>query len=259
MEKAKVGTGSDPETQEIQKYDLSSLTLWDSPGLGDSESNDKRHGEKISRKLNEKDDKGNGLIDLVMVIIDSTHRDLGSAYKVMKDYIIPNIDSTRIILGLNKADTTDGKSMYWDYQHGIPTEKMKTIIEGKKNSIRRRIKDETSIDIVPVAYSAGLSDEDIRATPWNLLALLNEVYFKTPQNKRLIIADTVNKNRNNYKNTEDKKAGDDIKTEFKKQYKGIFEKACESVGETLFGETGRKVGKVVGSCIDWVCDKLWPF
>ncbi len=34
LEVAKVGTGVDPETMDIQKFDLDNLVLWDSPGLG---------------------------------------------------------------------------------------------------------------------------------------------------------------------------------------------------------------------------------
>ena len=34
-EVAKVGVGVDPETMEIEKYELDNLILWDTPGLGD--------------------------------------------------------------------------------------------------------------------------------------------------------------------------------------------------------------------------------
>lgn len=33
-EVAKVGVGVDPETMEIEKYELDNLILWDTPGLG---------------------------------------------------------------------------------------------------------------------------------------------------------------------------------------------------------------------------------
>ena len=40
MEVAKVGIGVDPETMEIQHYNLKNLVLWDSPGLGDGKEAD---------------------------------------------------------------------------------------------------------------------------------------------------------------------------------------------------------------------------
>ena len=51
-EKAKVGVGVDPETMEIEKYDLENLVLWDSPGLGDGKEADNRHAKNIIKKLN---------------------------------------------------------------------------------------------------------------------------------------------------------------------------------------------------------------
>lgn len=68
---AKVGTGVDPETIDIQKYDLDNLVLWDSPGLGDGKEKDITHAKGIIKKLNEIDDEGNPLIDLVLVILNN--------------------------------------------------------------------------------------------------------------------------------------------------------------------------------------------
>src|SRR5690606_4387476 len=50
---AKVGTGVDPETMAIQRYELENLILWDSPGLGDGKENDIKHSKGIIKKLNE--------------------------------------------------------------------------------------------------------------------------------------------------------------------------------------------------------------
>ena len=38
---AKVGVGVDPETMEIEKYELDNLVLWDTPGLGDGKEADR--------------------------------------------------------------------------------------------------------------------------------------------------------------------------------------------------------------------------
>lgn len=41
MEIAKVGIGVDPETANIQKYEMDNIVLWDTPGLGDNPEKDK--------------------------------------------------------------------------------------------------------------------------------------------------------------------------------------------------------------------------
>ncbi len=63
---AKVGEGADPETMSIEKYEYGNLILWDSPGLGDGKENDIRHSKNIIAKLNELDENGDPLIDLVL-------------------------------------------------------------------------------------------------------------------------------------------------------------------------------------------------
>ena len=81
-EVARVGVGVDPETMEIEKYELDNLILWDTPGLGDGKEADNRHAKNIIKKLAEVDEEGNALIDLVLVILDGGTRDLGTSYEL---------------------------------------------------------------------------------------------------------------------------------------------------------------------------------
>ena len=53
-EVARVGVGVNPETMDIEKYELDNLTLWDSPGLGDGKEADNRHSKNIIKKLHER-------------------------------------------------------------------------------------------------------------------------------------------------------------------------------------------------------------
>ncbi|WP_260442209.1 GTPase [Fusobacterium hwasookii] len=76
IEVAKVGIGVKPETKKITRYDLDNLILWDTPGLGDGKEADARYTKDIINKLLEKDQKGNFLIDLVLVILEGSSRDL---------------------------------------------------------------------------------------------------------------------------------------------------------------------------------------
>ena len=95
MEVAKVGVGVDPETMEITKYELDNLILWDSPGLGDGKEADNRHAKNIIKKLNELDENNNLLIDLVLVILDGSTRDLGTSYELINNVIIPNLGENK--------------------------------------------------------------------------------------------------------------------------------------------------------------------
>ena len=64
VEVAKVGSKTDPETKDIEKYTIGNLTLWDTPGLGDGTEIDEHHKAVIRDLLNEADEDGNRLIDL---------------------------------------------------------------------------------------------------------------------------------------------------------------------------------------------------
>lgn len=57
VEKAKVGTGNDPETMAITAYKMDNLTIWDTPGLGDSPK-DEMHKKNIIDMLYKKDENG---------------------------------------------------------------------------------------------------------------------------------------------------------------------------------------------------------
>ena len=72
----------------IEKYELDNLILWDTPGLGDGREADNRHAKNIIQKLAEVDKDGNVLIDLVLIILDGSTRDLGTSYELINNVII---------------------------------------------------------------------------------------------------------------------------------------------------------------------------
>ena len=136
LEVAKVGTGVDPETMDIQKFDLDNLVLWDSPGLGDGKEKDIEHSKGIIKKLNELDDNNKRLIDMVLVLLDGSSRDLGTSYELINSVIIPNLGENaekRIIVAINQADVAM-KGKYWNDERNIP-EKELEILKLEKNEI----------------------------------------------------------------------------------------------------------------------------
>lgn len=86
---AKVGVGVDPETKDIECYQMENLTIWDSPGLGDSIEKDEQYAREIAKKLSETDEEGTPLIDLVVVVIDASSKDMSTTYELINNVIIP--------------------------------------------------------------------------------------------------------------------------------------------------------------------------
>ena len=171
---AKIGDGPNPETMDIQKYELDNLIIWDTPGIGDGKDADERHAKNIIRKLNEKDEDGNLLIDLVLVILDGSTRDLGTSYDLINNVIIPNLGDEkerRILIAINQCDIAM-KGRYWNEELNKPEEPLIKFLDEKVDSVKKRIKDSTGIDTEPFYYSAGYNDPYMgQMRPYNLSKL----------------------------------------------------------------------------------------
>ena len=251
-EVAKVGVGVAPETMEIQKYELNNLVLWDSPGLGDGKEADNRHAKNIIKKLNEKDKDGNLLIDLVLVILDGSTRDLGTSYELINQVIIPNLGKDkekRILVAVNQADVAM-KGRYWDYENNKPEPQLVKFLEEKVDSVRKRIKEATGIDTEPIYYCAGYKEGTEQNPPYNLSKLLYYIVKYTPKEKRLSYVDNINRNTEMWKdNDELKDYQTGILGEFKESISecvGLGATIGSGIGGSLFGAPGRVVGGLIG-------------
>ena len=240
-EVAKVGTSVNPETMGIDKYELDNLVIWDTPGLGDGREADNRHSKIIIDKLYEKDRNGNLLIDLVLVILDGSSRDLGTSYELINSVIIPNLGENkknRILVAINQADVAM-KGKYWNAQENRPERKLQDFLEAKVASVRRRIKEATGIDVEPIYYSAGDKEEGyMQQKPYNLSKLLYYILQHTPEEKRLVYAQNINKEEAMWKDNDD----------LQDYRAGILEKFVESVtkGMAIGGTIGQAIGSLVG-------------
>jgi predicted GTPase len=198
LEVAKVGTGVDPETMDIQKFDLDNLVLWDSPGLGDGKEKDIEHSKGIIKKLNELDDNNKRLIDMVLVLLDGSSRDLGTSYELINSVIIPNLGENaekRIIVAINQADVAM-KGKYWNDERNIPEKELAIFLNDKVESVRKRIKEATGLSIEPIYYSAGYKDGNNKQNPYNLSKLLYLIVKNTPTKKRLAYANSISNDKN---------------------------------------------------------------
>lgn len=251
---AKVGVGVDPETMEITKYDLDNLVLWDSPGLGDGKEADNRHSKNIIKKLSECDEHGNALIDLVLVILDGSTRDLGTSYELINQVIIPNLGENkkdRILVAINQCDVAM-KGRYWDFEENKPESKLADFLEEKVQSVRKRIKEGTGVDITPIYYSAGFKEEGEEQRPYNLSKLLYFIIQHTPKEKRLSYINNISENDEMWQDNDDLK---DYSREIKQSFADtVAECAADGAdigGEigAIFGKTGETIGRVAGTVV----------
>ena len=193
--KAKVGIGVDPETKDIKCYQLENLTIWDTPGIGDNVKNDKGHARQIVKKLSEVDKDGVPVIDLVMLVIDGSTRDMSAAYEMINEIIVPTLtkgNANRVLIAVNQADLAM-KGAHWDRENNRPDETLKAHLEEKCRSIKKRVHDATGLNIEPVYYCAGYTDEnENQSKPYNLTKLLYHIVISLPPEKRVALAENLN-------------------------------------------------------------------
>lgn len=153
---AKEGDGVDPETMRVDDYHLSgSFHIWDTPGLGDSPEQDCKHKQEIVRLLRKEYDGRYGYIDMVLVILDGSSRDMGTAYKLLNEILIPNIQRERIFVLINQADYAMRTNQHWDSCSRLPDATLRAFLDEKADSIQRRVQEATGVNILrPVYYSA---------------------------------------------------------------------------------------------------------
>ena len=248
---AEVGVGQNPETTEIGNYNLENITIWDSPGLGDSSENDRRYADQIKTLLQRKNENNEFIIDMVLVIVDGSSRQLESTYKLIKEVLVPNITKERIVIGINKIDKAVGK--YWDNINYCPKSEIKEFIENKlKKPIKERIKKDTGIEFSIICYSAGEIDimTNTQDPGYNMAELLANIINATPVKKRIGYTDRVNEDSKVFE------SNDNTNDSEKSILKGIWEtiaeiggEILEVVGDALF-DIGKEVLKSAGKKVE---------
>ena len=158
-----VGHGFMPKTMIVEKRDWGNLVLWDTPGLGDGVEKDEAHKANIIKKLTELDENGKPLIDLVLVVISSTSKDLATTYELINNVIIPNLGDggeKRLLVAINKADAALG-GYGWDDKNNAPGERLKEELHSITEGVRGRIKEGSGVNVSPIYYCAGLEIDNI--------------------------------------------------------------------------------------------------
>lgn len=155
---AKVGAGTDSETMELDAYELNDcFRVWDTPGLGDGVEADQAHKKKLIDllyKTYECNGKMYGFIDLVVVIIEGCNRDMGTAYTLLNEIIVPNFQRKRVLAIINQADAAM-KGRHWNYEANMPEQSLIQFLDDQAVSVQKRVREATGVEIPkPVYYSA---------------------------------------------------------------------------------------------------------
>lgn len=194
QEKAKTVTSVEPETMDITKYEFGHLTLWETV-LGERLETGIRRGADIKELLMKKDENGELLIDIVLVISDGS-KDMEISCELIGKIIAPCLqDNRRLIVGINRIDQAQ-KGRNWNHETGTPDATLMRFLKKNEKSIGKRIKKDTGLTVTPVSYAAEFKEEGKPQEPsYNLSKLLLHIIQSIPETNRLDIADYLNEDK----------------------------------------------------------------
>jgi len=261
MGAATVGVGVDPETVDIERYELGNLTIWDTPGLGDGVEEDKAHIGQIVKKLSETNDDGSLLIDLVMVVLDASSKDMAVSYDVINNTLIPCLgedNAHRILIALNQSDMAM-KGRHWCPVSNEPDDTLTAFLDEKAESVKRRIFEATGVTVEPVYYSAGYTDGEEEQNPYNLSKLLFYILMAVPVEKRLVVVGKLNVNQNNW-SCNDRDYTEDVTEAVTESLwdsvlkgAGVGAEKGAVIGSQALGVPGKLIGGLVGAIYGGLC------
>lgn len=151
--------------------------------VGDGVEKDKIHKKKLIDLLYKTytlDGNTYGLIDMVLVIIEGANRDMGTTYSLLNDIIVPNIQKDRIFVVINQADVAM-KGRHWIESSFSPDSVLLDFLEEQSDSIKRRVKEATGVDILkPVYYSAEYG--------FNVKSVFDMIIDNMPTKRRVLMS-----------------------------------------------------------------------
>jgi predicted GTPase len=181
---ATIGDGYDPETTEIKSFEKEGLRIWDTPGLAEGMDADDPMTQTLISKLQEQDEHGQWVIDLVVVIVDGSRRDLGSTYQLMREILVPALQQAgstqeRLLVAVNQADMAM-KGRGWNVEENQPEPDLVAFLEQQMVSIQQRIHEASAVECSPIYYSAGYEDDEESQAPWNIVQLKTVIQQHAP-------------------------------------------------------------------------------
>ncbi|MBQ8708929.1 MAG: 50S ribosome-binding GTPase [Succinivibrionaceae bacterium] len=248
IQQAKVGYGTDPETYEIQKFTLNNITLWDTPGFGDSPDQDRKTAVMIRNLLRRSNDAGKPLIDLVLVVVDGSSRDMMSTFELVTKVIEPNAryrDS--IVIGINQTDVAM-KGRHWDREKRKPETQLVEFMNEKVRSVKERISSSCGIDANVMYYSA--------TEKYNVLKLLCFILDNLPEEEKILnVVEQMNPEMEIWENHDDET--EDMMSTVAGKIKGVVTGAVKgaAIGSKIATKFG--VPPVIGTILGGIAGGLF--
>lgn len=269
----RISDSAKPQTMEIRSYKVGkNLTLWDSPGLGDGTKDDE-HIDKIREKCREKDENGDGLIDLGLVIIGGiASRDLESTFKTI-DVLVDELcvgekDEARVVVAINKCDLAgNNPKVRFDYDKNEPSDELKAELDDKIRGFKARFKENRSSKFRIMYYSAGYYDEKTQThyKSYNLDKLLFFIIQSAPKIKRYIVKGVINEgvDEGEYKKKIEESWLDSLKEAISDgiDFVGdVMDKVGDVAQKMLTAlPMGEKLWNTGKALLDMIKPKWWPF
>ena len=243
--------GGKPVTMEIENYKLGEhFTIYDSPGLGDG-AKDKKHIEKIQKLLKSQDEKGDALIDLVLIIVDGkAERDLATTYNSIKviSEAMHKKDRSRILVAINKCDQMSSHpKAQWNYDEGLPNDFLKMAIEKKVADIRYRILETSKLKTEPIYYSAGYYDEEEKKQykAYNLDKIIATIFKKMKsKNPRKVLKIQQNINTQSIRSSSNDGGGDYYKESEKSWTDSLWDTVKEAAKQVVPAIASKVIGAI---------------
>lgn len=172
-------------------------------------------------------------------------------YTLINEVLLPGLGDEaekRIVIGLNQSDMAM-KGRHWDAEKNEPDQTLKDFLDSKAASVSQRIQENTGLNLEVVCYCAGYTDENEKRNPYNLTKLLQFILSHTPEEKRLVLVENLNENKENWEHNDD---GSDVLGDFLFWvWYGIdtgIDTGCE-IGKEVLGLPGLAIGGVLGAAI----------
>ena len=119
-----------------------------------------------------------GLIDLVIVVVEGAHRDVGTCISLLNEVVIPCIGADRILVLVNQADMAM-KGYHWNSWSNTPDSVLANRLQDLSSSIQRRVYESTGVWVkTPVCFSA--------ATGYNMDKVCDFIIESIPRSRRII-------------------------------------------------------------------------
>jgi predicted GTPase len=214
--------------------------------LGDSPENDRRHAKLLNDKLRERNDDGEPLIDLVLVVLNGASRDMGSVDQLINKVIVPSLgqNTDRMLVAINQADLSM-RGRHWNSERNEPEPPLLAHLEDQVKVVQQRIVQGSGVNTEPVFYAAGYADETEARRPYNLVKLLAHILRHVPVEKRVLLTSEVDQsNPDIWASSQDRIAYE------KEIEKESVMSTMANLGKGVAGAyAGWKTGKVLGATL----------